>query len=398
MTSCRICSSSNVHIAFTFSNHSIVHHLKNNASDVDSYTGNFELYECLSCGFLFAGDYFAPQLDLYKNYITLSGMKTQIHAQRVVDTIGFFSSKPNPRILEIGCNDGSFIKLLFAAGFDRIDAVEPATDAFHQALAVTHNVVNDFFSIELVENQLSFFEYDIVVTRQVLEHISDLHDFLQGIKLIMSPDGLLVIEIPDHGMNYCFSDYSFWEEHINYFTLNTLRQLLAFHGFSIFYYESAIFTGQALIVYCTLSSVQKSVQFFDYDADQRRSYVNRFPHFQSEFKSYLQDLKTRYESLYVYGAGCRSLCLINFLDCDDLVSAYIDDSPDKANKYTAGSSKPILHFQDSKPDAFYLLGVNAEVESRLISSKKLAAGSYCGILPPSNRLPAFWQQSFCQFG
>jgi len=397
MTSCRICSSINAKPAFTFKNHPIVHHLKKNHSSNDLYNGSLDLYECLNCGFLFSKDYFAPATVLYENYITLSGQKAQIHAQRLVDTIGYFINTLKPRILEIGCNDGSFIKLLNASGYDRIDAVEPANDAYLQALTITDNVLNDFFSVDLAEKQLDAYSYDVVVTRQVLEHISDLHNFLQGIKQVLAVNGLLVIEIPDHSMNYHFCDYSFWEEHINYFTLNTLRQLLAFHGFSIFYYETAIFSGQALIVYCHLNTTDKSVHFRDYDLDRRKDYIQAFPEFKSSFQSYLQGVKTHHESIYVYGAGCRSLCLLDFLDCDKLINAYIDDSSDKAKSYTAGSSKAILSFEETNPDAFYLLGVNAEIEARLIAKRKFPIFSYCSILPPSNRLPTFWQQSFCHF-
>lgn len=395
MTSCRICSSNNVKSAFSFQNHPIVHHLKNNYSSNDSYTSSFDLYECLNCGFLFAKDYFAPAAVLYDNYITLSGQKAQIHAQRVVDTISYFINTPTPRIFEIGCNDGSFIKLLKAAGYDHIDAAEPAKDAYHQARIITENVINDFFSVGLAEKLLEAHFYDLVITRQVLEHISDLHNFLGGIKHILADNGLLVIEIPDHSMNYHFCDYSFWEEHINYFTLNTLRQLLASHGFSIFYYETAIFSGQALIVYCKRNTTERSFHFCDCDLDSRTSYIQLFPNFRSSFQSYLQKARNDYESVYVYGAGCRSLCLIDFLDSDKLITAYIDDSCEKAKSYTAGSSKAILSFEEADPDAYYLLGVNAEIEAKLIAKRMLPNKSYCSILPPSNRLPTFWQKSFC---
>jgi SAM-dependent methyltransferase len=284
-----------------------------------------------------------------------------------------------------------------AAGYDRIDAVEPANDAYNQARIITDNVLNAFFTVDLAEKQLSAYSYDIVITRQVLEHISDLHDFLEGIKQILATDGLLVIEIPDHCMNYHFSDYSFWEEHINYFTLNTLQQLLASHGFSIFYYETAIFSGQTLIVYCKLNTTKNSVHFRDYDLHERKDYIQAFPEFKSSFQSYLQKLRIHHESIYTYGAGCRSLCLLDFLECDKLITAYIDDSSDKAMSYTAGSSKAILSFEETEPNAYYLLGVNAEIEARLIAKRKLPIGSYCSILPPSNRLPTFWQQSFCHF-
>ena len=394
MTSCRICNSSNVESAFVFKNHPIVHHLRKERSSNDSYISSFELYECLTCGFLFARDYFALPTVLYDNYITLSGLKAQVHAQRVVDTIGYFINTPAPRIFEIGCNDGSFVKLLIAAGYDHIHAVEPAKDAFNQARIITDNVLNQFFSVNFAIKHLAANSYDIVVTRQVLEHISDLHDFLEGIKLILAPDGILVIEIPDHSMNYYFSDYSFWEEHINYFTLSTIQQLLTSHGFNIFYYETTIFSGQALIIYCKLSATEKSLSFKDCDYIMRKSYIQAFPSFKAKFQIFLQDMKNKYESLYVYGAGCRSLCLLNFLDSNEIITAYIDDSSDKANSYTAGSSIPILRFEDTNPNAFYLLGVNAEIEARLIAKRKMSVENYCSILPPSNRLPTFWHQFF----
>lgn len=397
MTSCRICSSNNVKPAFSFQNHPIVHHLKKDYSSNDSYTSSFDLYECLNCGFLFAKDYFAPASVLYDNYITLSGQKAQIHAQRVVDTIGYFINTSTPRIFEIGCNDGSFIKLLKSTGYDQIDAVEPAMDAYLHARNITDNVINDFFSVDLVDSLLTAHSYDLVVSRQVLEHISDLHNFLEGIKKILADNGLLVIEIPNHSMNYHFCDYSFWEEHINYFTLNTLQQLLASHGFSIFYYETFLFSGQALIVYCKRDSHHKFIHFCDYDLDIRSNYIQVFPEFRASFQAYLQKLKTHYESIYVYGAGCRSLCLLDFLDSDKLITAFIDDSSEKAKNYTAGSSMAILNFEETNPNAYYLLGVNAEIEARLIANRMLPNGSYCSILPPSNRLPTFWQNNFCYF-
>ena len=39
-------------------------------------------------------------------------------------------------------------------------------------------------------------------------------------------------------MNYETLDYSFWEEHCNYFTLHTLSALLVMHGFDIVHHES----------------------------------------------------------------------------------------------------------------------------------------------------------------
>ena len=85
------------------------------------------------------------------------------------------------------------------------------------------NVHNNFFSEDVSKEIFQQCQFDFVITRQVLEHIRDLHDFLKGIDYILNKNGILVIEVPDHTMNYELFDYSFWEEHINYFTFNTLK-------------------------------------------------------------------------------------------------------------------------------------------------------------------------------
>ena len=59
-----------------------------------------------------------------------------------------------------------------------------------------------------------------------MEHITDLDDFLEGIDFVLSEEGTLVIEIPDSSANINSLDYGLWEEHVNYFTLTTLKTLL----------------------------------------------------------------------------------------------------------------------------------------------------------------------------
>ena len=49
-------------------------------------------------------------------------------------------------------------------------------------------------------------------------------------------------------------DYSLWEEHINYFTLNTLKTLLKKHSFEIIHYETTLYSGKALTVFCKKTS------------------------------------------------------------------------------------------------------------------------------------------------
>lgn len=393
MTACRLCGSTKVQIAFSFPNHSIVHHLKDSPHESGDFSGPFNLHQCMTCGFLFSKDYFAPKNYLYDNYLTLSSAKPQPHAHRLIEMLRMLSLKSNPSIFEIGCNDGSFIKLLAQNKFSEVAGIEPAKDAFSEAYQVSRNIINDFFSSKLSSDIAKTGQYDVVVTRQVLEHISELHDFLEGVKKILQHDGILVIEVPDQTMNFMQADYSFWEEHINYFTINTLSQLLRCHGFYIFHSETIMFSGQALTVYCKNINKSKSFEFYDYDHALREKYINQFSSFKSELKDYLTAQRDRYKEIYIYGAGCRSLCLVDFIDIGNLISGFIDDAGDKSNKFSVGSSLPILEFDEKHMEnSFFLLGVNSEIEARLIASRMLPADRLHSILPPSRRLPDFWQK------
>ena len=84
----------------------------------------------------------------------------------------------------MGCNDGKFLKRLDRTWFTHISAIEPATDAFNEAIASHSSVINDFFTFQSAQQYYALSEFDCVVTRQVLEHICDLDDFMKGINFI----------------------------------------------------------------------------------------------------------------------------------------------------------------------------------------------------------------------
>ena len=395
MLGCRLCGSTKTSEVFHFDNHYIVHHLKASQDAENGFRSIFKLRECSSCGFLYSPDYFAPKDYLYDNYITLSSQKKQVHALSIIENIKSFCVTSDPAILEIGCNDGSFLSLLQEEGLTKLSAIEPARDAHAEAIKVLPDTVNDFFGTRNVDKLLSTASgFDVIVTRQVLEHISDLDDFLAGITACMRADGLLVIEVPDHTMNYFYGDYSFWEEHINYFTINTLRYLLSKHGLEIVKSDTYLFSGQALVVYCRPNKNAANVAIHDSDLELRRRYISCFSGYRDAFKSYLDQKLSEYGSIYIFGAGCRGLCLSSFLDLNDYISGFIDDSKEKVNKFVQGSNKPIHSFEDVSRDAFYLLSVNAESEQSVIASKELSSDRYCSILPPSKLLPEFWKKLF----
>ena len=189
-------------------------------------------------------------------------------------------------VLEIGCNDGSFMELLLERGVHEPIGIEPAKDAFEIAIKKGLNVKNRFFDANLAE-ELGEKQFDIIVTRQVLEHILNLQEFICSIRSVLKDEGTLVIEIPDSSWNLEQLDYALWEEHVNYFTISTLNKLLVENGFRIIHKETTLFSGKALTVlaeknerYSMSSATQKEFEII-------QKYKKKFLPLKEKFHEYL---------------------------------------------------------------------------------------------------------------
>jgi len=131
----------------------------------------------------------------------------------------------------------------------------------------------------------------VLVTRQVLEHIVDLNDFIQSINFVLNDDGILVIEIPDSDINLEYLEYLLWKEHVNYFTIHTLKQLHAKHNFSVINHETTLFRGKALFA-ITLNITNESYNnmALGFEMMKARLYQAHWASFQIQLKQFLMHI------------------------------------------------------------------------------------------------------------
>lgn len=385
---CRLCLSGSVDLHLDFGMQPIIHDLLD-SPDQPYRTFPFKVGYCASCGFMQLIDNIPPE-ELYKNYFTVSGWKNQPHVPRLIQLMeGVFDLNAKTRILEIGCNDGVFMEKLAQSGYANALGLEPTQDAYKLAVGRGLNVINGFFGRDMATKLAASDRPDLVVSRQVIEHIPDLHEFLTGIYDVLQPNGGLVLELPDHSMNYETLDYTFWEEHVNYFTLHTLTALLAMNGFETVHHESTLFSGKALFVFAQKKAgARRSYAPKNEDHARAMRYKTEYPAFRTSMQDFIA--KNAKNGVAVYGAGARSCNFINLLGLGEHVDVFVDDQPEKQNKFVPGSKRVIRPYEATKDDKkFFLLGVNCENESKVIKRRNLA--SFASVLPPSRFLPEFWR-------
>jgi len=163
------------------------------------------------------------------------------------------------RICDLGCGDGKLGSMLIAAGHDVSGA-----DISEAALESARQKGLRIFKVNLEDYRLPFRdgEFDAVTACEIIEHIYDTDRFLQEIRRILKPRGILVITTPNTvslGRRICYllGRGDFFEPslsgesagHIRYFVKGTLADLLKSNGFKpeAFYSDLVNFTPSGSI-------------------------------------------------------------------------------------------------------------------------------------------------------
>ena len=198
----------------------------------------FELLRCNECRLVmksFGKSLARGEVQQLQDVFYVDLRRTELRVNRVValDRLKMLTRfRQNGKLLEIGCATGEFLQEATVAGFQGIgiDASERyAAFAQQSGLEVIHGRLED------IPAEIHF---DIVVMFHVFEHIETPNEFLQDVKKILAPGGLLMQVVPNvisttnqlFGFNhpiYHQSDHLFFYDH------STLSQTLENNGFEI---------------------------------------------------------------------------------------------------------------------------------------------------------------------
>ena len=358
---------------------------------------------------------------LYDNYVTLSSWKAQPHVPRVLQMLKSLPGiSHDARVVEIGSNDGSFLSAMRSDGFKDLLGIEPAADAVNAARKNGIETEHAFLTPALAAAlRASRGPFDLVVSRQMLEHVEDLRGVREAIALLLRPGGHVFIEVPDFGFVVDNADYSaVWEEHVNYFTSAAMRRYLAPAAIDIVMEETVSFSGQALMVAGTLRSSAGRESARDAprgaagatgyaaDAAPDEAELDRVRRFGGEWLQFRDTLRDEVRArrrddgnVAVYGAGCRACQLINLTGIGADIAYVVDDQLEKQRRWLPGSRLRIAPTSEllAAGKGSCLLAVNAENEDAVIARLRSGPvgfrGRLASILPPSPRLLSSWLRS-----
>jgi SAM-dependent methyltransferase len=288
-----------------------------------------------------------------------------------------FSLGASSRVVEVASNDGYLLQYFAQAGVPVL-GVEPAGNVANVAIERGIPTVVEFFGADTASRLAQDGQADLLIGNNVLAHVPDLNDFVEGLKALLAPAGVITMEFPH--LERLVGDRQFdtiYHEHFSYFSLLTVRRVFAAHGLEVFDVEELPTHGGSLRIYaCQAGAYPVSDAVRELEAREERAgftHVETYLAFgdavQQEKRDILESLiglKNDGKRIAGYGAPAKGNTLLNFCGIGtEFIEFTVDRNPHKQERYLPGSHIPIREpgeIERARPEVVFILPWNLRDE------------------------------------
>ena len=291
-------------------------------------------------------DFVKPNLmfnDEYKYHTSLSTPMVK-HYKEISNKL---QEEFNPlNILEIGSNDGTFIKNFER---DKSVCVEPCGNFSLMTAHKGYQSYTSFWDKKLSEKIKSHHgKMDLIYSSNTICHIQDLDNCFSAIDNILDDDGIFVFEDPSLLSILNVGSYDqFYDEHAHTFSVIALQNILSNHNLKIFRVEELETHGGSNRIYVSKNRrKEKSVsdvisKELEFGLDDYSTYEMFGQRVEQSKKDLLEQLKGN--KVVSIGATCKSSIVFNYCGIDSsLIECVTDTTPAKQGLFTPGSHIPVV--------------------------------------------------------
>lgn len=340
------------------------------------------VYVCEECLLVQLQQFSTPH-DIFSDYAYFSSFSDSwlAHAEAYVDMIvSRFRLDRSSKVVEIASNDGYLLQNLVSRGIPVL-GVEPASNIAEVAMKNGIPTKVAFFgekvALDLADDG---WVADLIIGNNVLAHVPDLNDFLNGLRVLLKPTGLITMEFP-HLLQLMQQNQfdTIYHEHFSYFSFLAVEQMFARHGMRLFDVEELSTHGGSLRVYaCHNDDTSKPLgaRARELKLREKAAGFGQLNHYLSfglqvemtkrKLLSFLISAKQEGKHVVGYGAPAKGNTLLNYCGVrTDLIDYTVDRSPHKQGHFLPGVHIPIYgpeRVRDTRPDYLLILPWNIRKE------------------------------------
>jgi methylation protein EvaC len=259
---------------------------------------------------------------------------------------------PEAKVLEIGSNDGVFIK-----NFNPKNtvAVEPCGNFAKETQDMGYTTYADFWTTELA-NKISIDsgKQDIIFSANCICHIPDLDQTFSAVESLLSDDGVFIFEDPSLAEVINNNSYDqIYDEHPHIFSVIALDNLLRRNGLQITRVENLSVHGGSNRIFAKRigSEIDETVEqnkayerilgLDDYYTFLR--FAVRVEQSKDALVRLLTNCKKEGKKVIAYGATSKSTTVFNYCGIGpELIECITDTTPEKQGKLSPGMHIPVI--------------------------------------------------------
>ena len=337
-------------------------------------------------------DHPKPEKMFNQNYPFFTGSSEymKVHFKNYANFIKKKFLKSNSKIIEIGTNDGTFLKN-FNKDKIKMMGFEPSANVAQEAKKNGIPVVADFFNSNNIFKIPSFIKKtDLICASNVICHIPDLNDLIKTIDILLTSSGTFVFEEPYLGAMFDKVSYDqIYDEHIFIFSATSIKKIFERYDFDLVdAYPQETHGGSMRYIIkrkkkSSLSSNLKNILIKEkkYKLDSIESCLDFKKNCEiSKIKinDKIKKIRNSGKSICGYAATSKSTTILNYCGIDGSQIDYVcDTTKEKIGKYTPGTHIPIKdmnYFYKNQPDTIYLFAWNHKKE--ILNKEKKFKGEW----------------------
>jgi len=342
------------------------------------------VFVCDVCFLVQLEEYVSPQA-IFTEYAYFSSYSSLwlAHAKAYTDLASErFHLNKNSLVVELASNDGYLLQYFIEKGIPVL-GIDPAANVAEEARRKGIPTLVRFFGWEMaVELVCAGKQADLVIGNNVLAHVPDLRSFVQGMKTLLKPEGVITLEFP-HLMRLMQGNQfdTIYHEHFSYFSFLTVKKIMAAFDLTIFDVEELWTHGGSLRIYVRhtedLSQPEtervRELTLREEDAGFGRletylSFDEKVRETKRQILSFLIGVKSAHKSIVGYGAPGKGNTLLNYCGIrTDFLDYTVDRNPYKHGKFLPGTHIPIFapeKIRETRPDYVLILPWNLRDEIR----------------------------------
>ena len=260
-------------------------------------------------------------------------------------------------ILEIGSNDGVFIK--YFSNINNV-GVEPCKNLADLTSKMKIKTYDKFWTFQLSNKILSKHgKFDIIYSANTISHIHNLNETFKAIENSLDFNGIFILEDPSLLKSLQKLSYDqFYDEHAYVFSITALKNITKQSGLELFNVEELKTHGGSNRVYfkkinnktikisnTVNKHLLKEKNFGINKLQTYRIFANKVLRSRKNLIKIFQKLKKEKKNIIGYGATYKSSTVLNFCKIDKkFIKYFLDTTPTKAGKFTPGTHIPIKKY------------------------------------------------------